>query len=145
MLQPYLPFLQFVKSNPFIPSLLWEPDTFPKIPKFAYLISTTWYLCDKTSFALGTWEREQFLNPKIMNCKSDFEELIIPRRPAPGGGTRPRESKQFAIFRWRPTAAAGGCRQMERHSFAGILYTHNSRFTLHCKCSVIPFWQCVWH
>ena len=28
----------------------------------------------------------ELLNPKIMNCKSDFEELIIPGGPAPRGG-----------------------------------------------------------
>lgn len=44
-------------------------------------------MCEKTSLGLGTRERERFLNPKIMNCKSDFEQLIIPGCPAPCGRT----------------------------------------------------------
>ena len=49
----------------------------------------------------------ELLNPKIMNCKSDFEQLIIPRCPAPGGEELwvARESNQFAIFHSRTTAA----------------------------------------
>ena len=45
----------------------------------------------------------ELFNPKIMNCKSDFEELIIPGGPAHGEELGRRgsdgESNQFAIFR----------------------------------------------